>query len=148
MGIIHLNSIISKHHESFVSRVLLHQWPTVAPSLAQHIVLRMRYQTLREIFVEAAGSKVSKERFESESAAAYESGVYLEDPIEMSISRRARQRKGKPTSRACSCHHTMLCRLRSIYEVGRRNGQRQRWRLYGEDEIHAMRRWRGRWMLT
>ena len=65
-----------KHHESLVSRVLLHQWPTVAP------VLRMRQDAPRYIFVEAAGSKVSKERFERESAAADESGVDLEDPIE------------------------------------------------------------------
>ena len=45
----------------------------------------MRYQAPAKILIEAAGSNVSEERFENESAAAYESGVHLEDPIEVSV---------------------------------------------------------------
>lgn len=50
----------------------------------------MRCQTSHYTFEHAPGGKISKERFESEGAATYESGVYLEDPIEMSMMVRTR----------------------------------------------------------
>ena len=50
----------------------------------------MRSQTSHNVFENAGGGEISKERFESESAAAYESGFYLEDPVEMSIIVRTR----------------------------------------------------------
>lgn len=90
---IHLSSIVSKDHESSTSSILSHQRPTIAPFPVRHGVFIMRLRTPGCNFEPAAGGKISEEGFESESAAAYKSGVYLEDPIEMSTVARILWRK-------------------------------------------------------
>lgn len=45
----------------------------------------MRCHTSECVLEKANGGKTFKERFQRGSAAANESGVYLKDPIEMSI---------------------------------------------------------------
>ena len=74
------------------------------------------------------------ERFEGGRAAAYEPGVYLENPIGMSNDRENRtgyqKTEGWPTSRGRLSRHTMFCPSRGVCELRGRSERRQPQRLY------------------
>lgn len=64
--------------------VPLHQSRRIAPSPGRRAVLWKRHETSAEQLEIALGDEIAVEWFECGRAAAYEPGVYLENPIVMS----------------------------------------------------------------
>ena len=83
MSNLHLRFIIPKDPESPTPCVPPFHRATIAPSLGWHAVLWMRSRTSGRRLEEAFGGDILIERFQGGGTAAYESGVDLEDPIEI-----------------------------------------------------------------
>lgn len=88
----HLSSISLNGYKSYASRVPLNQRATVALSPGFQAVFGRRNQNSGCNLGKEVGGEMFEERFERGSTAAYESGVDLENPVEISTAVRTGSR--------------------------------------------------------